>query len=1396
MTEPQRPSETVHEIPPADPLDAGLAAAFGNDAPPSPTAPTVGLRQPPGDPPDPDDPAAQQPTSTAGRNLLFGEIARGGMGAVLRGRDPALGRELAVKMLLEKHRGNPELTARFVEEAQIAGQLQHPGIIPVYELGQFGDDRPFFTMKLVKGQTLARLLEQRANPQDRLPRFLAIFEQLCQTVAYAHARGVIHRDLKPLNVMVGSFGEVQVMDWGLAKVLCRGAAPPETAPPAQELTQIRTVPAGSTADGDRAGTLFGMGTPGYMPPEQALGEADQIDERTDVFALGAILCVILTGQPPFAGTADEMRRQTCRSDLAVAHARLDASGADADLLRLARNCLAARREDRPRDAGEVATAVTAYLAGVAERLRAAEVAQAAAQARAEQEARARVLAERAADAERAKALYERKARRLTLAFTASVLLTMLLGGGGGLWLKQQADARAAERMRRSDEIRQGVELLIREAEARQKEGRMLIGDPDRWEGALKIARNAAEQAERATKAKEAPEGLAEQVGSLLVCLTEDEEDLRMVRGLEQARSLGYTLGDSVAIRAAVEPLIDPAAPRGVPLFSGGPVIASVLAYLQEHPDVDAAYHRAFRDYRLDPGKVSAQEAANRIRQRPIKDQLLLGLLTWNALRRHSKGADDPLCKWAVDVANVTDSQLIYLQHRIVAEQSRQIWALGGAGTVGLLGSSLGQGPLVTALTVISEFKVPASTYSDGWLTWPTFMSPVPQDTQFMSQTPLQRLVLASAYRETQNWPALEALLRYEQRNQPQDYYANNDLALFLASGTEAETPRLEQAARFCSAALALRPRELYAYRPLLWALLKLQDYRHLEDVSRSALRLNPSDPELHQLLGAALMGQRRHAECITAYEEASGLAPNNARYHFLLGMAHRGVGNSARALASFGEAARLDPRDAVYHTWLANMLCEGEHFEEAAVEYCHAISCNERDGSAYYWLGVLLDRQGKKTEARDAFRKATLLKPEDVGYHQKLGFHLTEMNEWDQAIGEFQTAIKLRPDDKGTTDSLCLVYNQHARILGWSGNYEEAVAALRKALDLKPGDKQTIEGFMWVYNLQGSILNVRGRHAEAVTAHRKALEIKPDDAQTWALLGTALAGQGKNAEAKAALRKALGLKPGDLLSRFQLWALEQVPEDQPALAELERGNAHFFKGNYPDACIAYEKLVELKPNWPAAHWNLGQAYRQAGELTKALEQLKRYRDFGPASNLSAEGSIHSLEQLVELDRKLPALAEGKEKPGNVDRAALAWLFAIRHFPRAAARTYAEALTDDPKLSGHRYNAACAATLAAAGQGKDAIMLDDGERAGLRQQALDWLKADLAAWTALAESGKSEDRQMVLQKLKQWQTDPDLSGIRNGDAVAKLPTEEREAWQKLWAGVAALQNKVQDKPLKK
>ncbi|TWU06184.1 protein kinase domain-containing protein [Stieleria varia] len=356
------------------------------------------------------------------RYELQGEIARGGMGAVMRGRDTLLGRDLAIKVLLESHRNNEQVVQRFIEEAQINGQLQHPGIVPIHELGQLADQRPFFAMKLVKGLTLSELLRQRKSMEEDRGRLIGIFEQVCQTVAFAHSRGVIHRDLKPSNVMVGAFGEVQVMDWGLAKVLDAEprSSTPQTSMPT-EASEIRTIrSSGSkTPTNSESHTRVGsvIGTPAYMPPEQAMGDVDQLDERADVFGLGAILSVILTGKPPYvADTATDLVEMAARGKLDDAFARLDASGAEPELVDLAKRCLSADVSDRPRDASAVAGEVSGYLESVAQRLRQAELDRLASETQ---------------------AIEERKRRRVVLALVASIVLLATLAGGGWIYVQEQ-----------------------------------------------------------------------------------------------------------------------------------------------------------------------------------------------------------------------------------------------------------------------------------------------------------------------------------------------------------------------------------------------------------------------------------------------------------------------------------------------------------------------------------------------------------------------------------------------------------------------------------------------------------------------------------------------------------------------------------------------------------------------------------------------------------------------------------------------------------------------------------------------------------------------------------------------------------------------------------------------
>ncbi len=284
-----------------------------------------------------------------GRYRLQHELGIGGMGVVIQAYDELLQRDVAIKLIRRKFLNQPSIHKRFMNEALLTSRLQHPCIVPIYDLSETEDLRPFFAMKLISGQSLASLLANTpANLQDR-SQLLKIFERVCQSLAYAHSQHILHLDIKPANIMIGRFGEVHVMDWGLARECkpfdgnCAASSGPLSARSAGEV------------EVDEVG-----GTPAYMSPEQARGEA--VSASSDVFGLGALLCEILTGKPPYQGKSHKrIHAHAMGGKLADAHRFLDNCNRDTRLVELAKQCLAPRPSDRPQAAADVAAAINSYL---------------------------------------------------------------------------------------------------------------------------------------------------------------------------------------------------------------------------------------------------------------------------------------------------------------------------------------------------------------------------------------------------------------------------------------------------------------------------------------------------------------------------------------------------------------------------------------------------------------------------------------------------------------------------------------------------------------------------------------------------------------------------------------------------------------------------------------------------------------------------------------------------------------------------------------------------------------------------------------------------------------------------------------------------------------------------
>jgi serine/threonine-protein kinase len=329
-------------------------------------------------------PPSSEPTAipaAVDRYQILSKIAEGGMGVVLLGFDPMLGRRVAIKTLRREFAGSSRRKQRFLQEAHLHAQMQHPSVVAVHESGELPDGSPYFVMSYVEGQTLSRLLRSRPDPKKDLNRFIQIFAKICQAIAYAHDRNIVHRDLKPQNVMVGDLGTVQVLDWGLAKrinpfPIKSPSLPLEDSPDIEDTTEdsdaggeeeisewlVASSMVGSTNTNQL--TLNGsvIGTVAYLSPEQARGDTLRVGKAADVFCLGGILCEILTGHPPYLGHDQKsVIKQARRGELNEAHQRIKQSGAEKALIDLTRRCLAFDPSARPRDAGEITEAITDYL---------------------------------------------------------------------------------------------------------------------------------------------------------------------------------------------------------------------------------------------------------------------------------------------------------------------------------------------------------------------------------------------------------------------------------------------------------------------------------------------------------------------------------------------------------------------------------------------------------------------------------------------------------------------------------------------------------------------------------------------------------------------------------------------------------------------------------------------------------------------------------------------------------------------------------------------------------------------------------------------------------------------------------------------------------------------------
>jgi eukaryotic-like serine/threonine-protein kinase len=1002
----------------------------------------------------------------AGRYDLGERIARGGMGIVYRAHDRLLNRTVAVKVMRGKYMDRPDMLRRFIGEARINGKLQHPGIVPVYEVGTLPDARPFIAMKLIEGRTLARMLRERADPAENLSHFLKVFEALCQTMAYAHQQGVIHRDLKPDNIMVGEFGEVQVMDWGLAKFLDPSAALVPTpdgfeavekssylsadghtnTPAGDHQTQATAVvPLGPDTPGvgfTTAGEVFG--TLAYMPPEQARGETDRVDRRGDVFSLGAILCQILTGQPPYYGPPETLRQMSREGRLFGAYILLDRCGADQALVLLAKHCLAIDPEARPANAGVLAELVTECLEGLQDRTRQIEVKRLKAEARvAEAEAREKLA---------------RQARRLarTLAVVGVMVAAMLATGLG--WYAKDRWARDADESRRSAAAMEQIEKALAEAMALEQQACTEGGDPLLRDAA---ARQAVSAYQRAAALYESisnpPDDIRGQLEATQARITRTSHGAHVAVELAQLHRELFDSRGGFDAAAAAQQYRETLSRNRIEVL--GRETSQVAVEINDHPAADRVRESLIDWIAVTPDAAERSHLAAILNEsgHPLPE-VWLAALNSEDLDASARLADD-----TTDVA-LPAIGIVVAAHRLEkagrlddAERLLTRWVRRYPGEFNLnaqLGTLLRSRPGKGAEAIRYLSAANAARPND----------------------PHIGLELGAALADAGRADESVELLRTAAKNNPKPADAHVRLGDQLLMQGDAD------GARACYAsAVAADPNHLGAQLGLGRADLLRDDFDTAERAFlaankikptatayagmgrihlkrweasksaaayRAAIELEPTAIEHRLGLVEAMRISNDNPGAIREAKAATVAAPTAAAAHRVLGDLLRASGDQHAAASAYRSAVKHDPADAESQIKLAS-LCESlDDAPGAAQAYQAAAELRPDDLKLQTAAARMLQKTGDSTGAIRIFGHITTKEPNNAAARRQLGQLLLDRND-DAAIEHFTKAADAEPKSPELRLEL-------AEALLFFGKFRPAANAYRAAAERFPSesDKQ------------------------------------------------------------------------------------------------------------------------------------------------------------------------------------------------------------------------------------------------------------------------------------------------------------------------------------------------------
>ena len=1350
--------------------------------------------------------AGELPAWSANRFRVISEYAKGGLGVVFRAEDLELRREVALKEIQGGYADDATSRRRFAKEAELTGQLEHPGIVPVYSLAAHPNGRPFYAMRFIRGESLkdaidanhAKRAEDPAVAAIGLRRLLGRFTQICNAIAYAHSRQVIHRDIKPANVMLGEFGETLVVDWGLAKRL--GQA---------DVGADDNDGASTSSDETQAGVV--LGTPAYMSPEQARGEIDKVGVASDVFSLGATLFHVLTGRPAVTSKDIEALRKRVASG-EFDRPRQVSPWIPRSLEAICLKAMDPRADSRYATAKELADDVERYLADE------------------------RVSAYRESARERA-GRWLRKHPAIASAAAAALVLVAI--GAGLTAFQQNSHARALAKQTERAESREdmAIEAVKRFRDA-VADNKVLTDSPSLQDLRRTLLEEPLEFFEKLSE--ELQQG-------------DDTRPEAFERLATSAFELGTTesaLGDKKRAIAAFEEslkLFDALA-RANPaqtyyrqsLARGHNCNGAILRTLGKHDEALAAFRIA-----LDIQEWLVREEPTVIEyQSDLADSASnIGLL----LSEAGKPNDALL----VYETAIKIQERLARENPTVATYPSRVADIQN--NIGLVLRQLGN-PVAARSAFVKALDIQMLLAKEN-----------PEVTGYQSELASSYRNIGLLQQESGRSDeafdaydkALEIRVRITQENPTITKYAselagdyNNIGALQWRTGKSVEARDSYAKAIDIFERLARENPGAAEYHSGLASSLNnvgvllertgrsdeaIESHRKALAILERLARENPADTKCqddlassHEHIGKVLFGTGMLVESLAALRDAleirERLARENstsvehqsglARSHSNFGLALSESGFPAEALSSQDKAIEIFERLA--------------RESPTVTEY--------RNGLAAGWnnSGLALRHTGKQAESLAAYRKACEIQEElatenpTVTEYQSglaktfinIGALLCEMGNPDEALAECAKALamqeRLSRENPMVTEyqsDLASCYSNYGAVLYETDRLDEALAAYGKSLivfeRLSRENPAVIEyQFRMGTNRStiGSVLEKVGKPDEALAEYVESLEIverlsreNPTVAEYSIRLvaihnsiGIVLQEAGKMHDAINSHFRALGI--ADRLARGNPESPDFASSagatlNNIAMIDLEEKRFEQARDRLVEAIRWQKAAITVEP--------LRSEFRQF--LENHYSNLLAAA-VGLGDETLAEMAQQGMRELQATDpqfqaanERLAAILKGQSPQDNAERLVLAQHAYNTGRFAASARLWFDALAADSmraadRQAQHPYNAACSAALAGTGKGSDAPAPTSEEAAKLRGQAREWLAVDLEAWKRVLELTPPENRTAlattVAQTLDHWHKDTDLAGIR-GAAIDELPEAEREPWRELWRSVDQL-----------